>query len=283
MKFEQRLFLAMYYPANLAFSKVGGALVEHRLSRPGSALVSAWDEVRRRASQVGAWLVVGNGPSLRPEDLTALAHLPSVASNRINLLFDRTDWRPTLYTIADPLLAFKLPARHFDDFERVLTAASVYHLVRTDRKLPYKHESMEAVHRKIAQRDFEISPTMGLWSARTVTIPNIQLAIWAGARRIYLIGCDHYYQEPKVSGTTAKLAHQSSNHFHPDYRKPGEIVNAAPIEMMNRGFSLMREFVDAAGIEVFNISRTSHLEAFERMSVEEALEQSPKPTERARS
>src|SRR5699024_7865108 len=45
--------------------------------------------------------IIGNGPSLRAEDLDKLKNEITFACNRINLIFDQTDWRPTYYCITD--------------------------------------------------------------------------------------------------------------------------------------------------------------------------------------
>lgn len=41
--------------------------------------------------------IIGNGISLTSEDLDLIKGLPSFACNRINLIYDRTKWRPTYY------------------------------------------------------------------------------------------------------------------------------------------------------------------------------------------
>ncbi len=45
--------------------------------------------------------VIGNGPSLTPEDLDKLKNEYSFASNHIYKIFDRTNWRPTYYVSVD--------------------------------------------------------------------------------------------------------------------------------------------------------------------------------------
>ena len=51
-------------------------------------------------------VIVGNGPSLRAEDLSALYRLkiPTFGCNRIHLIFPQTEWRPTYYFISDEKL-----------------------------------------------------------------------------------------------------------------------------------------------------------------------------------
>lgn len=49
--------------------------------------------------------IVGNGPSLKVEDLHLLQDEFTLASNRIWLAFDQTAWRPTYYTLCDMVVA----------------------------------------------------------------------------------------------------------------------------------------------------------------------------------
>ena len=48
--------------------------------------------------------VVGNGPSLKIEDLSKLEKEVSIASNKIFMIFKDTPWRPQVYSIVDDLV-----------------------------------------------------------------------------------------------------------------------------------------------------------------------------------
>lgn len=49
--------------------------------------------------------VIGNGPSLRAENLSKLTHEASFASSRIYEIYEQTDWRSTYYCIHDMRVA----------------------------------------------------------------------------------------------------------------------------------------------------------------------------------
>lgn len=265
MSISKALFLTRFYATNAIKAKVGGLVTGPFIRRNQSP----WNALRERYGGHDEWLVVGNGPSLTAADLSALAFLPSVASNRINLIYEQTDWRPTLYTVADPLLLMKLPESHYQDFDLTLLPHSVFYLAKTSQKLAWRHMTYAEGRRQFDAGRGLPDPISGFVSARTITVPNIQLAMWCGARTVYLLGCDHFYQEASHA-QVIKLEHGSTpNHFHPEYRKPGEIVNNAPIEAMNRGFDLVRGIAERNEVRIVNISRRSALDTFERGSVEE--------------
>lgn len=262
-------FLSRYYLYNLLWSKLGRRWVEASLERRRGE----WEALHRRVAGQGTWLVVGNGPSLDPQDLTLFADLPSVASNKINLLYDRTAWRPTLYTIADPLTIYKLPASHYDAFPLTLTSHMTAMMLRTTKSLPWRLIPDDEGRARYVDGDDEMTPMNGFISGATITAPNLMLAMWAGAKTIYLTGCDHFYKTENHLDGVRKVEHVDgvANHFHPDYRKAGEVVNAAPIEWMNRGYAIIRDIADKRGVRIVNISRRSALETFERATVDEAL------------
>jgi len=219
-------------------------------------------------------LVIGNGPSLQLQDIEAFYQLgiPTIASNKINILFNRTNWRPTMYTIGDALLLHKLPASHFRDFSRVFLPSKYVFMAKTRNLLPWRHIFDGAGEKKYVIDRETLSPLNGFFPGSTITCLNLQIAMWAGARTIYLIGCDHFYSNETSTRVAKKSPHEGeSNHFDPNYRKPGEIVNQAPVENMNRSYGVIRKIADQRGVRILNISRRTALEAFERDTVENAL------------
>lgn len=268
MTFSKLFFLTRYYFSTLLRSKIAGKFAKQKVASQSAQ----WGKLRAANSGHDDWLVVGNGPSLSVVDLESLAHIPSLASNKITLLYDRTHWRPTLYTVADPLLLFKLTPSHFNDVTLALTPYSTYYMARTPNKLAWHLKLIDEGETWFNQTGEMPDPVKsGLIGASTVTSANIQLAMWCGAKTIYVIGCDHNYSEDDHK-EVKKLSHGgSSNHFHPDYRKQGEVVNNAPIDRMERGYELIRRIADHHGVRVINITRHTALRAFECSTVEQAV------------
>lgn len=262
-------FLARYYFKNAVTMRMIGrtfGLVSLKNSE------AKWKEIRESVNGHDTWLVVGNGPSLKLEDLEAFKGIPAIASNKINLLFNRTSWRPTFYTIVDPVLLYKLPAEHYDNVGLVMLPHTHKFMSRAKNKLTWRHLVDPEGEAKYLNTDCEVSPENGFFCGGTVSNPNLQLAMWAGAKTIYLIGCDHFYANEQSKDASKKSAHTGqSNHFDPNYRKPGEVVNEAPVDTMNHGYAVMREIADQRGVRIINITRTTALEAFERDTVENAL------------
>jgi hypothetical protein len=272
MNFEQMRFMASYYGKALPMMKILGPLngrfnpfyLRNRAQR--------WEALRKSLAGHDSWLVVGNGPSLRIEDLEALSGIPAIASNKINLVFSKTTWRPRLYTIGDSLLMHKLPAEHYEDFGEILLPDAYHFMCHARRKLTWHFLNSEAGERKYVSGNEPLNPMNGFFHGYTITVPNILLAIWAGAKRVYVIGVDHSYKREAAAIGKHSMHAGGADHFDPNYRKPGEVVNTAPIDGMEQGYQYVRQIADKLVVEVINISRATALTAYKLGTVEEALE-----------
>ena len=265
---SKKAWLFSYYIHALILSKAGKFLIRTQLGKYSNH----WSEIFSHINS-DAIVVVGNGPSLLAEDLEKLAnHFPSIASNKIYLIFDQTAWRPNIWTICDTLLSYKLRKETFDKNSVIYCADSVYYMLGNsfDLKVPWRSITM---HR--AWKDYNdlgaFSPDPakhGLFEGFSITVQNIQLAIWLGAKRVYLLGVDHFYEEEKNIHAGVKLSHSSSNHFDDKYRVKGEIVNNAPISMMEDAYEKLRVIAESKGVKIINISRKTNLKTFQSDSVE---------------
>ena len=274
-KFKKKLWLAKYYIFNFFLIKLG----KHLSLREVSESTEDWQLLKNSLDpkEINKGIVVvGNGPSLSVQDLEVLQEMPSIASNKINLLFDSTKWRPSLVTICDTLLAYKLRESHFDGVEKLLCAHTVFYMLRgaKGKKLPWKNIPLEEAWLDYEQNGvFSPDPVNpGLYEGFSITNQNIQLAIWLGAKKIYIIGVDHFYDEKADAKAGAKMVHEGQNHFHPEYRKKGEIVNNAPIMKMNDAYAKTNAIALSNGVEVINISRKTGLDVFPKSTVEAVLE-----------
>lgn len=265
MKF---IFLVRYYITNFYYTK----FLSFRFSSIIKKQSRSWCDLYDQHSGQKDWLVVCNGPSLKKEDLESLSHLPSIASNKISLLFDKTSWRPTLYSICDALLIFKLQKEHYEGFPQVLCPDYTYSMVRSRNKVGWKtYDRKRSDHFLSSTQNVHDPIEVGFFRPNTVTVSQIQLAMWLGAKNIYVIGCDHSYAEERHLHS-AKLNHGSvSNHFDPRYRLKGEIVNSAAIEKMESDYMFIEQLAKERNVNIKNISRKTALSTFELSSVEKTI------------
>ncbi len=230
-----------------------------------SASIEYFEQLRaRHAGRRG--FVIGNGPSLRIDDLGRLKERGeiSIASNKIFLAYERTAWRPDYYTIADIVLWKKIRG----DLHR---HAELVHLPDNFGAGPAQcrlrrwHYLGLAGENQTAHPDFSADLVRGIYGGCTVTYDNLQLAAYLGLNPIYLIGCDHYYHgEDGARRDEAIAAGPLSNHFSSAYRTPGELVNPAPLELMERSYQHAQWYAGLHGIKIFNATRGGRLNIFPR-------------------
>lgn len=218
--------------------------------------------------------VIGNGPSLTAEDLNTLYqhHIDTFAVNRIYKIFPQTDWRPTYYVSTDHVLIRD-------------TIPEVEKMVGTEKFIPLQNKYYHNIVVKGAHYFFrndrrEKDPPYGFLldctdqvnMRGTVTIACTQLAMHMGYRHIYYLGVDHNFD--KIITETGEIIIDSSvkNYFIEGY--DSDVTNEVQHDLGNttRAYRDLRTFCDHDGsVEVVNASRKTKLDAFRKVTFEEAL------------
>ena len=223
--------------------------------------------------------VIGNGPSLSIADLDRIhaEGWPSIASNKIYLSFAQTQWRPDILTVADKLVAEEVAPR-FKEIDLLKVVPRVYRQLfdvpnAPGRTLyfcgiPTRKRTIELYNPK-----FSTNPLRGLFIGQTVTVLNIQLATWLGCDPIILIGLDGKYSVPggrdvDADYGTVAVTGQENNHFHKDYRKPGDRWSIPRPDMHEKEYQRCVRTLSGMGRRIVNGSRTSYVEAFERRDLD---------------
>jgi hypothetical protein len=270
IRYSARLYrkLLSFRPSERALRRLSQELETKSVSN-----IDYFDSLKNKyAGQRG--FVIGNGPSLKIADLERLQGEVCIASNKIYLAFEKTNWRPSFHTIADPLLWEKVK----DSLGEMVPTVLIPHYlsesqtstgdVKTFRFLGNASDPAAGTDKILFSDDF----TIGCFGGYTVTYENLQLAVHLGLNPIYIIGCDHYYEGEKDVVPDQKIAAPStSNHFVENYRDPGEIVYVAPIERMNRSYAIAHQFATVHGISILNATRGGFLEAFPRVNFDEIV------------
>ena len=220
--------------------------------------------------------VIGNGPSLRMSDLDRLSDDVTIASNKIFLAFEKTAWRPTFYTCVDPLVWPKIRTEIHRHSPVIHLASYLSPLGLPDDSCVPRYWRHIRSARPYNGVDLEFSEdcSVGCFGGYTVTFENLQLAAHLGLDPIFIIGCDHFYAgEQDIKANQAVAAGREQNHFVTGYRQPGELVNPAPLELMNNAFQHARLYSDRTGRSIINATRGGHLEYFVRADLDAVLTQ----------
>lgn len=208
--------------------------------------------------------VIGNGPSLRMDDLSKLVGEITIASNKIYLAFDKTDWRPTYYSIIDSIVAkniadevVKLPMAKFflvgfDEIIKGVEGSFFCNLLRDWHEVGH------------FEPGFSDNIIKGIYGGESVTYWNIQILWYLGIREIYLLGVDHSFILPsrKIEDDGFEyilIGEGECNHFDPNYRPVNELWTMPHLTEQEKAYAFAREYIEKRGGILKNASRRTKL------------------------
>ncbi len=209
--------------------------------------------------------IIGNGPSLTPEDLENLKNEDTFAFNRIFYMFDKTDWRPTYYMCIDVgVLGMNLPEIQKLELPNIILSSIVKEKVEKASNIHYLFDYAKFKINRFAFDKPYISEDLSdhFCFCFTVTFDAIQLAIYMGYSEIYLLGVDHNYSA--MADSKGKITKDESVK---DYFQGLEKTNITVMnyEATTAAFESAREYADEHNITIKNATRGGKLEVFDRI------------------
>ena len=219
-------------------------------------------------------VIVGNGPSLTAEDLQTLHdhQIITFATNRVFNIFEKTDWRPTYYVSQDILL--------MEDIQQVIAEMPVQ-----GRFVPINLKWSKGVD--IPNADYflidyksELKDTYRLSldiphpirGRGTVTVTCLQLAIYMGFSKIYLIGVDHNFAKMYYNDGRVVEDNSIKNHFTDKYDE-GIYDQGFHVDDATRAYMDVELLTRKLGTcKVYNATRGGKLEVYERVDFDTLFE-----------
>ena len=210
--------------------------------------------------------IVCNGPSLKSEDLDKLyKHNEfSFASNRINKIFNSTEWRPTFYACFDEGLQY-----HLNDVFN--TVPSKYKFFRNISFIKTHCVKDGAIwvntvgNRRLLDNPlFSNDASNQIYAIATVTYCMLQLAYHLGFNEVYIIGCDNSYGLEKQKD--GKIINTGKQSFFKEDVNPKTQAIIASIWEMNIAYETALKFSQThPNFKIYNATRGGHLETFPRV------------------
>lgn len=220
--------------------------------------------------------ILGNGPSLTLEDIERLRWEYTFASNKIYLCFPQTSWRPSFYMVEDLLVL-----EQNIDILHNLSGTTCFYPHFFQKKLGENHNriyfrALPAQYAASPLRDpefpgFSYDALQGIFWGSTVIYSQIQLAVFMGFRELYLLGVDHQYILPRKKIKNYYISEGEKNHFHPDYRKPGEKWYQPQLEVMERSYAHALAACHHVGVKLGNASRQTCLNILPHVNLDEIV------------
>ncbi|MDN3667148.1 6-hydroxymethylpterin diphosphokinase MptE-like protein [Algibacter miyuki] len=207
--------------------------------------------------------IIGNGPSLKTEDLDYIKNEISFSCNMIYALLPKTSWRPYYYFSHDPGYIRRVnnqikevPAKKKFIGYFYETASTVYNDYRNIADHIYYINRSDPSYKNV---QFSSDVSKKVESCGSVSFAMLQFAVYMGFKEIYLIGFDH-----NLNSKTEKI------HFD-GYTTTGNKKVDVNIDGLTQGFIKTKQICDQLNIKIYNCTRGGKLEVFERKTLEEAL------------
>ena len=215
--------------------------------------------------------IVGNGPSLTPEDLDKLKGETTFSSNRIYSIFPSTSWRPTYYAAFDESVAAAegvADGINSIDCEMKFVRRQGYYKAFRPIKQPVCYVKTYYSRKYLDNPQFSTDASKGIYTIGSVTYAMIQLAVHMGFKEIYLIGMDNRYAFSILRDGTIVENKNVTSHFAADTKQK---AHPAATWEMDVGFEYAKKVSKENGFRIFNATRGGFLEAFERVNLDEIL------------
>ena len=225
--------------------------------------------------------VIGNGPSLRPEDLNQLSDNGWVCfgTNRIYHIYDQTHWRPTYYVSLDVngLETEIERIKHSGSYEKFINFKG--------RK--FGRDPEDNIHYVFTYGRFKTNPyelesntlsedaSNHISKVATVTVNAIELAIYMGFKEIYLLGVDNNYARKRSKdGKIYSDPSIKSSYFagmKDGNGKLGDGISVQTVDYMDASYDMCKTFADKMGVKIINVTRGGRLETFDRQNFDEVM------------
>ena len=212
--------------------------------------------------------IVCTGPSLLLSDLEKLKDKVCFGVNSILDCYSKTTWRPTYYCVVD-YYAFDVALRQKDVCEgRYATNECFFHYrlkpkfsSKEDFFLPVSYKNHEPSYLKRNKILLSDELSVCVYDAFTVATMAIQIAVYMGFKKIYLLGVDNSYTK-------------DNRHFEESSMNDVQlcIEDFSIVEERARnGFAACKAFCESKGVEIYNATRGGKLEVFRRVNLDQVL------------
>lgn len=169
--------------------------------------------------------VIGNGPSIKRQDLSLLKHEIKIVCNYFFNHEILKEWQPTIYCAGDPATSHSIPA-YIDYYQNIFRKIDplfyIFHWTvleqisnndeikitsaQRDKMLGFVSDSVLYEVSDRSQIDF----TKTIPTIRHTPMLSIMVAMYMGCNPIILIGCDHDYAYKYFQGK------YEVEHFYPE-------------------------------------------------------------------
>lgn len=196
--------------------------------------------------------IIATGPSLLISDLEKLMENKKICMgmNWLYRLFEKTEWRPDYYVISDQKMIKALD--QMEDIE------IIFHNINTfisDTWLDFWRkdhtENFYAFNMKYNLQNIKFTNDFSdiVYSGMTVMYVCLQLAVFMGYKKIYILGCDFNYNN------------KEKQHCYEEQK----VTTDFDYDIVKKAYLIAKEYCELNGVRIYNATRGGNLEVFPRV------------------
>lgn len=218
------------------------------------------------------YFVIANGPSLKKMDLSPLSNEYTIGMNRIYLLFDQINFKPSFYICINELV--------LDEFAEDIQKLTMPKFLNWNRRNLFDKNDSKTIFLRYAlgiQDFFGFEPEKIQFSGGTVTFASLQLAFFMGFQEVIIIGLDHNYSE---KGTPSKVeirkTESDESHFHPNYFPKGIKWQLPDLLRSEVAYKLAKTAFENDGRKILDATIGGKCPVFEKIDFEKIFSKKEK-------
>ena len=222
-----------------------------------------------RNIQIGKKCVIlCNGPSLLKVDFDEMqkSGIFTFGLNKINLLFDKTKFRPSAIVAVNPfVLEQNLEFYNNTSIPLFVDSYAAYIGIENRQNVNFLHSAY------LKKEEFAEDCSISVHQGHTVTFVAMQLAFHMGFHKVALVGADHYFHTKGPPHKTVISGESDPDHFDPNYFAGGVKWHLPDLLQSEVSYQLSKETFLQHKRQIVNCTEGGHLEIFDRESLSEFL------------
>ena len=208
--------------------------------------------------------IIATGPSLTEADISLLVGEYTFSMNSICYLYKKNGFKPTYYAIQDRNVFEKIKEELFESYidDTIFVSDKLLDKKKPDawNRMPINgyYHMYDLLYTDKRYAKFSPNSFSVIYDGYTITYSIIQLAVYMGFKKIYLLGCDCNY-----SSDPDKQHFIGTGVFDPTYKTAKDRMIVA--------YKAAKKYADKHDIEIVNCTRGGMLEVFPRKNLEDVL------------
>lgn len=216
--------------------------------------------------------IIGNGPSIKNQDLTLLRDEYTFVTNNFILHELVSEINPSFYCIVDPnMYTGRFPIERLNQMNNILPNTTYFFRYRAkkyvERNKLFKKAKVHYIKNDAYLNElFNINMKLNWCIPGTVNVIHtcIIIAIYMGFTNIYLLGCDSTLFIPKP------------DHFYDRTNEEEELNESLDQKLfyssyMFRSYRILKGYCNKKNIKIYNATEGGILEVFPRVKYEDII------------